>query len=695
VTTPVLQDYFARQAVEPQRAVMVIDGTALLHRLYFVFSRRRRPWWNAVEERLRELKRAEDKAARVPPLADASVAPGKGKRRDTGQPEKFKTCRGRPLANPADAAAAAEKRGAMVAALLAAERERLGASVADAMSERDLLLSAAGHQVGRRGLAGDPTFFLQQALGRFVSAVRRLVPPGVVPAQAETDGERLGLLRRVPGQQPLGVLADPQFLTERQRYALAAWRAKTPVPHAKDAQENDLISLPPTPVPVGSTGADATGKTPTRKTRRKDKQRRSVKQPALSRRAPIRDGFIASLMGDHPEVLVEVAGDGVARQRSCADASPFLQRRVIFCFDVHTIFTPHRVELPYQRRAIVPAYKGQRFRSPFIAPFMAIAVRVLRNMAAHGDIDACLPDTSFDGIAGADGTRYGVEADDLLLSCVRYYCQPEHPHQRGAAVAQFDEAVQDGIEPAAPALAAVAPAVGWAQQRPHVVVLSHDKDLFQLLQYPRTHFYHFGYKRFVSPRDVATRYSGAGWAASAFAPDAWRAVPPTIADSAPCDADVVARERVRQLNDYLTICGDVADNVDGFPGVGTATALRLLVRYGGVHGLLDAAARFTASTSKTPEGTEGAGAAAPPPVRMERELLLWAAPRRKQILQSYSEVVGLLEVPGTDARLADVEQRALVRRTTSSPGAGRNELLPSWPVEVARTISECFQRPKK
>jgi hypothetical protein len=80
---------------------------------------------------------------------------------------------------------------------------------------------------------------------------------------------------------------------------------------------------------------------------------------------------------------------------------------------------------------------------------------------------------------------------------------------------------------------------------------------------------------------------------------------------------------------------------------------------------------------------------------MERELLLWAAPRREQILQSYSEVVGLLEVPGADARLADVEQRALARRATSSPSAGRNELLPSWPVEVARTISECFQRSKE
>ena len=45
--------------------------------------------------------------------------------------------------------------------------------------------------------------------------------------------------------------------------------------------------------------------------------------------------------------------------------------------------------------------------------------------------------------------------------------------------------------------------------------------------------------------------------------------------------------RPKQIADLLAICGDKVDNIPGVPGVGVATAARLLIKWGNIENLLD------------------------------------------------------------------------------------------------------------
>jgi len=90
------------------------------------------------------------------------------------------------------------------------------------------------------------------------------------------------------------------------------------------------------------------------------------------------------------------------------------------------------------------------------------------------------------------------------------------------------------------------------QQQTHSVIVSADKDLCQFV--------------------------GAGDAIWDFARDNWM------------DARLIEKRfgvRPHQIADSLAITGDKVDNIPGVPGVGTATAARLLVKWGNLTGLLD------------------------------------------------------------------------------------------------------------
>lgn len=101
---------------------------------------------------------------------------------------------------------------------------------------------------------------------------------------------------------------------------------------------------------------------------------------------------------------------------------------------------------------------------------------------------------------------------------------------------------------------------GIAQrQKTHTIIVSADKDLCQFV--------------------------GDGDAVWDFARDTW------------LDARLIEKRfgvRPHQIADSLALTGDKVDNIPGIPGVGTATAARLLVKWGNITALLD-------NTDKVPD----------------------------------------------------------------------------------------------
>jgi 5'-3' exonuclease len=91
-----------------------------------------------------------------------------------------------------------------------------------------------------------------------------------------------------------------------------------------------------------------------------------------------------------------------------------------------------------------------------------------------------------------------------------------------------------------------------AQKRKKTVtIVSADKDLAQFIR-PGDTYWNFGKKLKLSEKDICNQFN-----------------------AAPC-----------QIADLLAICGDKVDNIPGVPGVGMATAARLLKKWGNINTLL-------------------------------------------------------------------------------------------------------------
>jgi 5'-3' exonuclease len=91
-----------------------------------------------------------------------------------------------------------------------------------------------------------------------------------------------------------------------------------------------------------------------------------------------------------------------------------------------------------------------------------------------------------------------------------------------------------------------------ADQRIPVVIMSTDKDFYQLLHLAGVTIYHHFERTFRASEWVISKYG----------------VPP------------------EQFRDFLALMGDASDNVPGVPGVGAKTAARLLTEYGNIEGVL-------------------------------------------------------------------------------------------------------------
>lgn len=157
------------------------------------------------------------------------------------------------------------------------------------------------------------------------------------------------------------------------------------------------------------------------------------------------------------------------------------------------------------------------FRNDFFPQYKA--QRALPPPELEAQLDACQEVAAAFGAACFIDDRY--EADDLI----------------GTLVQRLVDADGDGAEAAAEGQAGAANA-------PRVVIVSHDKDLAQLVG-PRVTFFDFAKDERLGPEGVAEKFG----------------------------------VRPEQVADLLALRGDTVDNIPGVPGVGAKTAAALLAHF--------------------------------------------------------------------------------------------------------------------
>ena len=230
-----------------------------------------------------------------------------------------------------------------------------------------------------------------------------------------------------------------------------------------------------------------------------------------------------------------------------------------FCLkllDLHERFPDHRMLVAFDR----PEQTLRQEMAPSYKaqrPSMPLPLRP--QIAAM--IEAC-------ALLGASPlSAAGYEADDVIAACCR------HAHDSNA----FES----------------------------IVVASADKDLLQLVS---------AGEAVADDDDAATAAGAAAAAAGATRVRVWDDTKKTELDA----AAVVAKHGVRpdQMADLLALMGDTSDNVPGVPGIGPKGAAKLLVEYGSLDAVLDAA-KTTMKQSKRQSALVDAEAT----VRKSRQLV--------------------------------------------------------------------------
>ena len=170
-----------------------------------------------------------------------------------------------------------------------------------------------------------------------------------------------------------------------------------------------------------------------------------------------------------------------------------------------------------------------------------------------------------------------------------------------------------------------------ARENQEVIIFSADKDLFQLID-PRVFVFHPKLKQKLNREEVK---------------DFFGVYP-------------------EQIVDYLSLVGDVSDNIPGIPGVGEKTALKLIQRFGNVKTLLEKLDELDEKTRR----------------KISDHLSLFAKSRKLLDLALVPEIPDTLEIPGFADRqtgaLADLYRRlsfdSLLKKMEAPPADGDRAL---------------------
>ena len=273
--------------------------------------------------------------------------------------------------------------------------------------------------------------------------------------------------------------------------------------------------------------------------------------------------------------------------RETQDSPGFLKRRVILCFD-------HGSES--QRAATLPDYKATRARCGRVYSFLGLASAMARQLHSAGLVQAVFPpeleSVDLDGKLCIQGSRQQLLRRQHTTNDSATENEKAPPPRSSVAsmLPTNDAALHSLLRGATDGNTSQLAISGEADDLVHsctkyftetlrepVLIVSHDKDLFQLLEFPRTYYYNLGSSRFVLRSDVCDEYG----------------------ISSP-----------KHLADYLAIMGDTCDNVRGLEGTGTKRTRAIMKHYGTLDNLIAVAAAAADSTSATATATATATAAA-------------------------------------------------------------------------------------